>query len=260
MTMPGSLFPRSSSTEPESPSQSTSGEGEDGDRRVRFAADILSPSRTRVSFDDELEQRPSQNSMNLNTHFIMSTSIASSTRKPSFRSRSIPSVKEAVQRFRVVGGEADPSILLPGPNTSPGKMSGKGKAREDGGSTGKHINMGEFTFVEEVDSSYISPCLKGKERPSARNHSLEYLDADTSGENRVRGKERELVAAKKEQRKNERRWERDKDDGDDDMEKERSEREKEKVRDKERIKMLEGEILRLKEEVHNFSHNFLLLL
>jgi hypothetical protein len=251
--MPGSLFPRSTTIEPESPPQSTADHDEDRDRRVRFAPGILSPPRPRVSFDEEIEAGSSQDRLDLNSCSITSsmTSTALGAQKYLLHPRSIPSVKAAVQRFRVGDDDANPFILLPGPNTSPGKVNGKGKAREDVSLTGKHINMRENALTEEGDIPCIPSSGKGKEPQRARDPLLECLDVDTSGENRVRGKERELVAAREEQRRNERRWEKDKDERDDEADKERLE---------ERIRMLEGEVLRLKEEVHNFTYYFLLLL
>jgi hypothetical protein len=82
-------------------------------------------------------------------------------------------------------------------------------------------------------------------------------DADTSGEVRVRGKERELFAAREEQKRNEeRRWERDKEKEKEDE----AERARERERDKEKIRMLEEEILRLKNEVCPYSINLALIL
>jgi hypothetical protein len=85
---------------------------------------------------------------------------------------------------------------------------------------------------------------KGKERAIETWDNLE--DGDTSSEVRVRGKERELVAAKEEQQRHERRREKEGE------VKEAEKAEKEKARDKERIKVLEEEIAWLKQEVGSF--------
>lgn len=77
---------------------------------------------------------------------------------------------------------------------------------------------------------------------------LDAWDGDTSGEVRVRGKERELVAAREEQERHERRREKEKDLNE--------EADREKTVDKERIRMLEDEIMRLKEEVRSPLENF----
>lgn len=181
MTMPGSLFPRSASTQPESPPRYP----DDAEpRQVRWAADVVSPPRAR----HEAEPLPSP-------------------------SRVAPSVTAGVERFHV-GPDEDPSVL-PSP---------KGKARE------------------QDHSPRFSTREKGKGR------AFDFEDADTSGEVRVKGKERELVAAREEQKRNEeRRWERDKEkDRADEVE---AQRERDREKDKERIRMLEDEILRLKQEV-----------
>lgn len=78
------------------------------------------------------------------------------------------------------------------------------------------------------------PCDKGKGKAVD-------VEANTSGEIRVRGKERELAAAKADQRRRE----------DSDEESESSQR------DKERIRMLEEEIARLREEVRLILSAFL---
>ncbi|KAJ7914882.1 hypothetical protein B0H13DRAFT_2001497 [Mycena leptocephala] len=165
--MPGSLFPRSVSTEPELPPRCPSAEP----RQVRFAPNVVSPpTRSRHEAEHSAD------------HY---------------------------HRFH-------PSILLPSP---------KGKAK---------------ATVPEAHSPRFSAQEKGK----GRAYDLE--DADTSGEVRVRGKERELFAAREEQKRNEeRRWERDKEKEKEDE----AERARERERDKEKIRMLEEEILRLKNEL-----------
>ncbi|KAJ7671655.1 hypothetical protein DFH06DRAFT_1320436 [Mycena polygramma] len=182
--MPGSLFPRSLSSEPES-------HPVEEPRQVRFAPDVVSPparSRSQTA-------RPTN-------------ALPSVPFRP-------PAIASVVERFHVGAGDPDPSTL-PSP---------KGKSRA--------------TAPEEH-----SPRISAREKGKGRAYDLE--DADTSGEVRVRGKERELFAALEEQKLNEkRRWERDKEKDKEDGPERDSEREK----DKERIRMLENEILRLKQEL-----------
>ena len=128
-----------------------------------------------------------------------------------------PSVGAAIGRFHVSEDDAGPSILLPSPTRSPA------------------------VAVNTRGSSFD----KGKNRQV--DPHLEPEDGDTSGEIRVKGKQRELVAAMAEQQENERR--RIASQGD------KEEREKENARDKERIQMLEEEITRLKEEVGYITFN-----
>jgi hypothetical protein len=111
---------------------------------------------------------------------------------------------------------------------------------------------------KSLDTARIRSNAKGKEQHRERYRLLEDSGADASREIRVRSKECELTAVMEGQRSNERRWERDRE-GEGRAEKQRLERDKEKSRDKEMIKMLEQEILKLKEEVHNFAYRFLLV-
>lgn len=199
--MPGSLFPRSASTDPESPPRHT----DDAEpRQVRFAPDVVSPPRKSThEADHSTDPFPSIPS----------------------RLRSAPSVNAAVERFHVGADDADPAMLFPSPK-------GKGRA----------------TAPPEDDGS---PRISAREKGKGRACDVEE-DADTSGEVQVRGKERELFAAREEQKRNEkRRWERDKEMD----EKDADERDREREKDKERIRMLEGEILRLKNEVRLPSAN-----
>lgn len=139
-----------------------------------------------------------------------------------------PVVKAAVERFHVGEADADPSILLPSPNNSPVRP-GRAKRREE-------------------DRPRISTRDKGKGKAMDEVLVLDAWDGDTSGEVRVRGKERELVAAREEQERHERRREKEKDLNE--------EADREKTVDKERIRMLEDEIMRLKEEVRSPFENF----
>lgn len=119
-------------------------------------------------------------------------------------------------------GDADPSILLPSPTNSPTRSKRQ---------------------VEEQPR--ISARDKGKGRAVDEIIELDAWDGDTSGEVRVQGKERELIAAREEQQRHEQRGEREK--------RFIEEPDREKAVDKQRIKMLEDEILKLKEEVRSPS-------
>lgn len=212
-TMPGSLFSRSSSLEPDSPPHDT----EDPDRQVPPSSVAITPSRPPLSLADDPDQEneagPSQ-----------------SASKVPLRPKTIPSVKAVVGRFVIAEGDANPSILLPSPHSSPTKVRAPNSKRRTRGE--------RYSSADESDYSPVKS--KGKERAI----NFEPLAADTSGEIRVRGKEQELLTAREQQRRNERRWQKDKDVG-------HAEAEVEAARDKERIKMLELEVLRLKEEVRN---------
>lgn len=229
MTMPGSLFPRTTSLEPESASEHSDNPDE---HHVRFAPGILSPPRNRIY--------ESQVVSPTNAKASSSSLVEAEIPSPStFRPRSIPSVKAAVQKFRVGPDDADSSILLP--QLSPKRN--KGQTRDNA----SRSVLSNDNQHDTDESSRISYRAKGKGRAS--NVSLERFDGDTSGDIRVRGKERELVAAREEQMRNERRWEREKDT----VSIEESQRES--LKDKERIRMLESEIQRLRDEVRfYFSH------
>lgn len=173
---------------------------------------------------------------------------ASSARSPLSSPLRSPSVKEAVKRFRVSEDDAHFSLLLPKETISPGK----GKARE---------------FVSERMVGWDLPPVrrtldKGKQRASEPEPEFEaerqasddedLYDEDISGEVRVQGKERELLEAKEEQTRKERQWELDKDKARQDEE------DRERGKDKDRIKMLEKEILQLKEEVSISAYQLLI--
>ncbi|KAJ3815173.1 hypothetical protein F5876DRAFT_72311 [Lentinula aff. lateritia] len=134
----------------------------------------------------------------------------------SFRPPLVPSVKDAVSKFHT-GPDIDPRILLPSPPRR------KGKERE-------------VIDADADDDSWLMP------PPRSNRHIAS--DGDTSREIRVKGKERELSAAIEEHKMKEKRWERDKESvtGDEYVI-------REKERDRERIRKLEEEIERLKEEL-----------
>lgn len=158
---------------------------------------------------------------------IRAQASSSSTARP-------PStVRAAVRRF---SNDGDPSILLP--KTSPKK--GKERVNE------KPEYVSSTLDLEDDRSTQYHHFDKGKRRASIYDLSIESPDANTSGELRVRGKERELVHARQEQARKER---------------ERSvtvdpESAREHERDKEKIRLLEEEITRLKREVCFLSYHF----
>lgn len=206
ITMPGSLYPRPPSTEPESASEY---QDEPHEHRVRFAPGTSSPLPK-----GDLMRNSDQNS--------------SSSSSSSWRSHpaSTPSVRSTLSKF---DHDADPSILLPRTKVSPGRSS-KGKERDD------HYFSSSFDaacpFSDRSGSMSVSP--KGKER--AYDLSWDDSRASTSGALRVMNKEKELKAARETKMRREL-------DGDDEGAR------KETMQDKIKIKMLEQEIERLKEEV-----------
>lgn len=132
-----------------------------------------------------------------------------------WRSRPVASVHDAVQRFNITDGEeADFSLRLPTPHSSPVKP------------------------LPEADTSLRlappSSSAKGKER--MQDDDLLYILGDvTGGDTRIRAKERELVAAKEEHQRH--------------SGGQSTAASDERERDKERIRILEEEVKRLREEV-----------
>lgn len=143
-------------------------------------------------------------------------------------------MKDVVQCFSA--NELDASLMLPNSperksETEPTKRADKGKGKEKEAAFAV-LGLGSRHNAEEpVTAARAS--VKGKERAYTPPES------NTSGEVRVRGKERELLAAKQERR--ERESQRDSDD-------------REKERDKQRICALEEEVHRLKDEVGSSFH------
>ena len=213
----------------------------EADRHVRFTSAVRSPHPSSVAY----EAGPSRPRDIPKTHASTSRepALSSSSEKhvsgsqsssvSPLRSRGVPSVKDAVSRFRIGEDDADVRILLPKEAVvvSPGKGKGKEKEAEKG---------------RDVKSVHL--CLLPS-REKGNQHSQEPECADTSKEIRMRGKER--GAGRGERRADEEgkevgTWDRDKDK---DLDERRREDEKEREKDKERIKMLEEEIRRLNEEV-----------
>jgi len=115
MTMPGSLFPRPPSTEPE---------GEPF--HVRFAPGILSPPRTHAGQsieDNDVGPSRIRHQAPSSPEHATKKSCSSVPDTP-LRPRCIPSVKVAVERFST--DQADSSLLLPSAGKSPGKCTTKG--------------------------------------------------------------------------------------------------------------------------------------
>ncbi|KAF9533725.1 hypothetical protein CPB83DRAFT_902453 [Crepidotus variabilis] len=206
MTMPGSLFPRSPSMEPE----------HGHDQRVRFASKLLESPAVWHSPKKRVSSRE-QNKSSQHSQRAFTPSAS-----PPRRRNLDASVKAAVDRFHE--DEADPSILLPSPQTSP----------------------------HTLRKQQYSKGRKGKERAIEPIHLAEPA---SSGVLNVRGKEKELVAARAELDKNERRLEKNEADEPSLLEQIKQDRD----RDKTRIKMLEEEIQSLKQELlkrSTISSNF----
>ncbi|THH16663.1 hypothetical protein EW146_g4009 [Bondarzewia mesenterica] len=227
ITMPGSLFPRS-------PSMETDESGNVGDAsksRVHFALDVNKvpekrPGNARFGTPDgdKLSEAGPSSPISLDAS-RRNTTVANSPKSPS-RLRPGSLVDGAVRRF---SDDADPSLLLPSVQISPSgnrftySKSSKGKERA--------------LYSSDVEQSPEHSSWKGKERTY---DYLEPIHPDSSGEIRVRGKERELSAVREEQRERERHWEREAD---------TSEIYAEKHGYEEKIKLLEEEVRRLKAEL-----------
>lgn len=193
--MPGSLFPRSPSLEPEHARP----------QHVRFASKHLesplvphNPKKKRLSSAEEQ----------------MASRTSTPSVSPPRQRNPNATVRAAIDRFNE--DEADPSMLLPSPQTSP------------------HI----------VGTRHYTNLDKGKARAIA---PLVFGDLDGSTIRHVRGKEKELDAARADLDRNERRLELDTEDETFLMEQIKQDRD----RDKARIRSLEEEIKRLKQEVRN---------
>lgn len=234
--MPGSLFPRSPSLLPDSPPRYP----DEDERHVRFASAGFSPIQNNSEAGPSRPRDIPRSKNTVRTRGEASSSSWSDhagsdprSSSSSFRSRgSISNVKDAVMRFRVDEDGADASILLPREKSlSPGKRKEKQRVRGE---------------------SPAGPSSREKGKSRALNLEPEYHHAaETSGEIRVRGKERELTEAKEEQRRKA-RAQRDMRDNQVEVGEEEVFRNDE---DKARIKMLEEEVLRLKAEVsHLFFH------
>ena len=236
--MPGSLFSRSVSPDPHGP-------GADA-RHVHFRPSPPGPSaptqkqrpfrRSSAHSISDADRSGSQNAP-----LARSTARASQTE---LRPRTIPSVKAVVRRFCADEDTADPSLLLPISPSRTRTATRRPDVSTDGGR--RRSSLGEPR--DEDDESLSSDSGrhprtldKGKQRERqlspAPSRSLERRSVS---EMTVRGKEQELLAAREERDRNERRWGRDTP---------AVEVDAERKRDKERIRALEREIAHLKEEV-----------
>lgn len=231
-TMPGSLFPRSPSLVPDQPN---------GYQCMQAASDVpvsVQPFRPPYANDSgDAEAGPSW------THSsTIPRADSAGPHQPSsldqfvspWRVRSVASVKDAVQRYNATdGAEADFSLMLPSPHASPVKPISKAQSVDEAS--------------PHRPSSSSAPLLsssKGKERArdSGNDDDLYFIVCGSSEHDGVHAKERELDAALEEQREHERRLSGD-----------QSRRASvERERDKRRIRALEEEVRRLKEEVCRF--------
>ena len=188
ISMPGSLFPRSPSIEPDTSAT-------EREQRVRFASKTLDSPAPHFS--------PRKSGSSFSSESRSSTTTLSSPSTPR-RPKHSDSVKAAVARFQ---DDADPHILLPNSKSSPRAL----------GHTENSIDKGKGRAVEcgELNIS------------------------------RMKGKEKELVAARQELDRTERRLE----SGNDVELHPLEETKRGRNRDKEKIRALEEEIERLKQEV-----------
>ncbi|EIN04949.1 hypothetical protein PUNSTDRAFT_116231 [Punctularia strigosozonata HHB-11173 SS5] len=245
--MPGSLFPRSPSLEPD-----LHREKQDA-RRVHFPPGVPSPKHRSLYAPASSDAGPSHSQHRL--YPDLPSEHAEPPRTPSspFRPPLVGSVKEAVRMFRDDPDEANPELLLPKETTSPiskirspsrrhgsvrsdergspafspgspRKDKGKGKARE-----------GDLSRHEVQDFTSELPSQDEDEEEHSREH---YGDISLGTmRTKVRGKELELDKARERERQ---RDEAGSDaDHDDD----------ERRRDKQRIRLLEEEIQRLRAEL-----------
>jgi hypothetical protein len=229
ITMPGSLFPRSPSLVPEKP---------DGGQRTQAASGV--PISVRLSHPsygsdpDEAEAGPSwtHSSAFPSADAVDPNRSSRDQYNSPWRTRSVASVQDAVHRFNVTeGAEADFSLMLPSPHSSPAKPISKARS------------VGEAS-PHRPPSSFGPPATtsrKGKERErdSRNDDDLEFIVCGSSEHDGVHAKERELDAAREAQREHERL-----------LSGNQSRRASdERERDKRRIKALEEEVRWLKQEV-----------
>lgn len=201
--MPGSLFPRSPSLLPDQPDRSG---------YTQAVSISVQPSHPHDNVLDDAEAGPSSTVPSTHPNQLSLDQYVSP-----WRTRSVASVKDAVNRFTATeGAEADFSLTLPSPQTSPHRPALSSAAP-------------------------FSTSRKGKERARDNGHNddLDFIICGSSDHDGVSAKERELDAAREEQREHERR-----------LSGNQSRRASdERERDKQRIKTLEEEVRRLKEEV-----------
>ena len=208
VSMPGSLFPRSPSTEPD-----TDPSAVEKEQLVRFSLHTSDPqSSQKQKFSKPLD------------------GFASTSGSPRRHSHTVSSsVKTAVDKFHICEDDADPSILLPSPKRSP------------------HALVASRILQSRRISGSISPSAVATKHK--RNDSSVELFSDDYGNAssflRVKGKEKELIGSREELYENERREAPA-------LSVEREEHDHNG--DKIRIKMLEEEIEKLKQEVSGHFH------
>ena len=205
VSMPGSLFPRSPSTEPDADPFAVEKE-----QCVRFALHTSDPQSPQKQKSPKLLDGSAFTSDPSRRHFKIVSS----------------SVKTAVDKFHIGDEDADPSILLPSPKRSP------------------HVLVSSRNLQSRRISNPISPSAVATKH-KRKNHSVELFSddcGDASGFLRVKGKEKELIASRGELYENGRC-----DNEAPALSVEQAEHDYNS--DKIRIKMLEEEIERLKEEV-----------
>lgn len=153
---------------------------------------------------------------------------------PRRRSNKGSSVRSAVDKFSVGEHDADPSILLPSPKKSP-------------------LAVGTTQYISSRRAEQDLPFGTSRQ-DKGKARAIDFSPAenpDTSGYLRVKGKERELLAAREELHANERRRE-IYDEAESSF---LDEAEHGRDSDKARIRMLEEEIARLKDEVFLYLHH-----
>ena len=169
VSMPGSLFPRSPSTEPD-----TEPSAVEKEQRVRFSLHTPDPQ----SPQKQKSSKPLDGS----------ASTSGSSRR---HSQMVPSsAKIAVDKFHIGEDNADPSILLPSPKRSP------------------HVLVTSRNLQSRRISSPSSPSSVTTKH-KRKDHSVELFSDDcgnASGFLRVKGKEKELIVSGEELYENGRRY------------------------------------------------------
>jgi hypothetical protein len=166
VSMPGSLFPRSPSMEPDVDPSAVEKE-----QRVRFALHTSDPPQKQKS------SKPLDGS-------------ASTSGTPRRHSQIVSSsVKTAVDKFHIGENDADPSILLPSPKRSPHGLV-----------TSRNLQS------RRISSPSSPSAVATKHKMKNHSVEFFSDDcSDTSGFLRVKGKEKELIASREQLYENERR-------------------------------------------------------
>ena len=159
VSMPGSLFPRSPSTEPDADPSAVEKE-----QCVRFALHTSDPQSPQKQKSSKLLDGSASTSDPSRRHFQIVSS----------------SVKTAVNKFHIGEEDADSSILLPSPKRSP------------------HVLVASRSFQSRRISSPSSPSAVATKH-KRKNRSVESFSddcGDVSGFLRIKGKEKELIASR----------------------------------------------------------------